>query len=49
MIRISDYTIVDRLQKSGEQFEEVDEGKNAVVSTILSYVVMIGAFYLLMS
>ena len=49
VIRISDYKIVDRLQKSGVQFEEVDEGKNAVVSTILSYVVMIGAFYLLMS
>ena len=49
VIRISDYKIVDRLQKAGVQFEEVDEGKNAVVSTILSYVVMIGAFYLLMS
>lgn len=49
VIRISDYKIVDRLQKAGVQFEEMDEGKNAVVSTILSYVVMIGAFYLLMS
>ncbi len=49
VIRIGDYKIVDRLQKAGVQFEEIDEGKNAVVSTIFSYVVMIGAFYLLMS
>ena len=49
VIRTADYELINRLEKAGVEFEEVDEGKNAIVSTILSYVLMIGAFYLLMS
>ena len=49
VIRTDDYELVKRLEKSGVEFEEIDEGKNAIFSTIMSYVLMIGAFYLLMS
>ena len=48
VIRTDDYKIVDRLAKAGVKFEEIDEGKNAIVSTILSYGIMIAAFYILM-
>lgn len=48
VVRTDDFSIVDRLAEAGVEFEEVDEGKNAVLSTILSYAVMILAFYLLM-
>lgn len=49
VIRTSDYRIIDRLEESGVAFEEIDEGKNAVLTSILSYIVMIGAFYFLMT
>lgn len=49
VIRTSDYQLINRLKSAGVEFEEVDEGKNTIISTILSYVVMIGAFYLLMT
>ncbi len=48
VIRTDDYQIVDRLSEAGVTFEEIDEGSNAIVTTILYYVVMIFAFYLLM-
>lgn len=48
VVRTDDYNIVDRLDKAGVEFEEIDEGGNVIVSTILSYGVMILAFYLLM-
>ncbi len=49
VIRIADYKIVDRLEKADVEYEEIDEGKNAIMQTILSYVIMIAAFYILMS
>ena len=48
VIRTDDYQIIDRLSEAGVTFEEIDEGSNAIVTTILYYVVMIFAFYLLM-
>ena len=48
VVRTDDYDIVERLHKAGVRFEEVDEGSSAVISTVLSYAVMIGAFYVLM-
>lgn len=48
VVRTDDYRIVDRLEEAEVEFEEVDEGKNAIVSSLLSYVFMIFAFYLLM-
>ncbi|MBO6114437.1 MAG: ATP-dependent zinc metalloprotease FtsH [Lachnospiraceae bacterium] len=48
VIRVSDYKLVDRLAKAKVKFEEVDEGQNAIVSTIISYGIMIAAFYILM-
>ncbi len=48
VVRTDDYYIVDRLHEAGVRFEEVDEGSSAIMSTILSYGVMILAFYLLM-
>ena len=49
VIRTDDYELVQRLEKAGVEFEEIDEGKNAIISTIMSYVIMIGAFFILMS
>ena len=48
VVRTDDFSIVDRLAEAGVTFEEVDEGSNVILSTILSYAVMILAFYLLM-
>jgi len=48
VIRTDDYRIIDRLEEAGVEFEEIDEGKNAIVSTLLSYAIMILAFYILM-
>ncbi|MDD6136018.1 MAG: ATP-dependent zinc metalloprotease FtsH [Lachnospiraceae bacterium] len=48
VVRTDDYRIVDRLEEADVEFEEVDEGKNAILSSLLSYVFMIFAFYLLM-
>ncbi len=47
-VRIEDYQLVDRLSEAGVEFERIDEGGNAIMNTVLSYVIMIGAFYLLM-
>jgi cell division protease FtsH len=48
VIRTDDYQIVDRLYEAGVEFEEVDEGGSVIINTILSYVIMVVAFYLLM-
>ncbi len=48
VVRTDDFSIVERLAEAGVTFEEIDEGSNAILSTILSYAVMILAFYLLM-
>ncbi|MBQ9234300.1 MAG: ATP-dependent metallopeptidase FtsH/Yme1/Tma family protein, partial [Lachnospiraceae bacterium] len=48
VIRTADYKLVDRLAEAKVEFEEVDEGQNAIVSTIISYGIMIVAFYVLM-
>ena len=48
VVRTDDYNIVERLHEAGVEFEEIDEGGNVIVSTILSYAIMILAFYLLM-
>lgn len=48
VVRTDDYKIVDRLEEAGVEFKEIDEGGNALMNTILSYVIMIVAFYLLM-
>jgi len=48
VVRTDDYGLVDRLAKAGVKFSEIDEGSSAVIRTILSYVVMIGVFYLFM-
>lgn len=48
VIRTDDFSIVERLSEAGVEFEEIDEGRNAIMSTILSYAIMIFAFYLLM-
>lgn len=46
VVRTDDYNLVDKLQEAGVTFSQVDEGGNALITTILSYVIMIGAFYL---
>ena len=48
VVRTEDYNLVERLNKANVEYERVDEGGNALVSTILSYGIMILAFYLLM-
>lgn len=48
VVRTDDFSIVERLAEAGVTFEEIDEGSNAILSTLLSYAVMILAFYLLM-
>lgn len=48
VVRTDDFSIVERLAEAGVTFEEIDEGSNAILSTILSYAIMILAFYLLM-
>ncbi|MBQ9277006.1 MAG: ATP-dependent zinc metalloprotease FtsH [Lachnospiraceae bacterium] len=48
VIRTPDYRLVDRLEEAKVEFEEVEEGQNAIVSTIISYGIMIVAFYVLM-
>ena len=46
--RTDDYGLVDRLAAADVKFQQIDEGGSVLVRTILSYVVMIGMFYLLM-
>lgn len=52
-VRISDDKLADRLktahQKYATTYEGVDESGSAIIGTILSYVVMIGAFYLFLT
>ncbi len=48
VIRSDDYNLVERLAEANVQFETVDEGKTAIITTILSYAVMILIFYLFM-
>ena len=48
VVRTDDLKLVDRLAASGVKFSQIDEGGNAMLRTILSYVIMIGAFYILM-
>ncbi|MBQ1327621.1 MAG: ATP-dependent zinc metalloprotease FtsH [Eubacterium sp.] len=48
VIRTDDYSLVDKLQAAGVTFCQVDEGGNALITTILSYVLMIGVFYIFM-
>ena len=49
VIRTDDYSVVERLHDAGVEFEEIDEGKSAILNTIISYGIMIAAFYLLMT
>lgn len=48
VVRTDDYNLIERLDKAGVTFEEIDEGGSVIVQTILSYGIMIVAFYLLM-
>ena len=48
VVRTDDYNLVDKLQAAGVTFAQVDEGGNALITTILSYVLMIGVFYIFM-
>lgn len=48
VIRTDDYNLVDRLDEAGIEFTEIDEGGNVILRTILSYVIMIGVFYIFM-
>ncbi|MBQ8923469.1 MAG: ATP-dependent metallopeptidase FtsH/Yme1/Tma family protein, partial [Lachnospiraceae bacterium] len=48
VIRTDDYNLVERLAAAGVVFEEVYEGGNAIILNIVSYGVMILAFYILM-
>lgn len=48
VVRTDDFELIERLDKAGVTFEEIDEGGNVIVQTILSYGIMIVAFYLLM-
>ena len=48
VVRTDDYNLVERLKEAGVTFEEIDEGGSVIVNTILSYGIMIVAFYLLM-
>ena len=48
VVRLTDYELVDRLAESGVEFKAIDEGGNAFFREILSWIIMIGAFYLIM-
>ncbi len=48
VVRADDFSIVDRLHEAGVEFEQIDEGGAAFLYEILSFVIMIGGFYLLM-
>ena len=48
VVRTDDLKLVDRLAESGVKFSQIDEGGNAILRTVLSYAIMIGAFYILM-
>ena len=48
VIRTDDLRLIDRLTDAKVQFVQIDEGGSAVMRTILSYGIMIAAFYILM-
>lgn len=48
VVRTDDFALVDRLSEAGVKFETIDEGGNAILYNILSYGIMIVAFYFLM-
>ncbi len=48
VVRTDDYDLVNRLAEAEVKFSQVDEGGSAILRTILSYVIMIAAFYILM-
>ncbi|MBQ8166996.1 MAG: ATP-dependent zinc metalloprotease FtsH [Lachnospiraceae bacterium] len=48
VVRADDFSIVDRLHEAGVEFEQIDEGGAVIVYEILSFVLMIGGFYILM-
>ncbi len=48
VVKADDYNLVERLDKAGVTFEEIDEGGSIIINTILSYGIMIVAFYVLM-
>lgn len=52
-VRISDDKLADRLKTAHEKYattyEGIDESNSAIIGTILSYVVMIGVFYLFLT
>ncbi len=48
VVRTSDYNLVERLKAANVDFQQIDEGGNVIISTLLSYAIMILAFYLLM-
>ncbi|MDE6026260.1 MAG: ATP-dependent zinc metalloprotease FtsH [Lachnospiraceae bacterium] len=48
VVKADDYNLVERLYKAGVTFEEIDEGGSVIINTILSYGIMIVAFYVLM-
>ena len=48
VVRLTDYDLVNRLAESGVEFKAIDEGGNVIFREILSWVIMIAAFYLIM-
>lgn len=48
VVRTDDFNIVERLYEADIEFEQMDEGGSAIFASIMSYVIMIGAFYILM-
>ena len=48
VVRTDDYGLVDRLAAADVKFSQIDEGGNAMIRTILSYVIMIAVFYIFM-
>ncbi len=48
VVRLDDYELVDRLAASGVEFKAIDEGGNVFIRELLSWVVMIAAFYIVM-
>ena len=48
VIRTDDLHLVDRLAKAKVKFSQIDEGGSAIMRTVLSYGIMIVAFYILM-
>ena len=47
-VRTDDYELVNRLHKAGVKFKAIDEGTNEIIKEILSWVIMIGVFYIAM-